>query len=361
MTPETPEPAQASPPDAAPRAGNRARKAALAVVIVALLVAGVAALRWALEPAHPPLWGLLPAGAEVYVHADLAALRGNPAVAWYLNDGPGLPGAKESREPSGEAENETRRFIEATGFRYQEHLHQLAAARKDGQWTGAARITMDRQRFESYLRQRATRVDQLAASPVYAFGEVRPLKIVLASDTELAFSIGPGDDGLAQTLLMLAQPPEASAAVKSLAQQLPAAAAARWRAVQGHALWVVGDAAKLLAPAAGDEAPPSFGGFMLGEETLAGVESLLASLDSGALNFGIDGELICKPGVSPKPLADNLTLLASLLRPRAPEPGARDLRPVWDALSISSTESSVLLRWRPTPQMLSLLTADGKP
>ena len=48
------------------------------------------------------------------------------------------------------------------------------------------------------------------------------------------------------------------------------------------------------------------------------------------------------------------------MRPRAPEPGARDLRPLWDAINISTEGSSVLIRWRPTPQMLSLLATEAR-
>jgi hypothetical protein len=123
-------------------------------------------------------------------------------------------------------------------------------------------------------------------------------------------------------------------------------------------LWAVSDGQELLAPQGPER--PTLGGFMLGEETIAGVETILVSIESGALALGIDGELICRPGVAPKPLADNLQLLTSVMRPREPEPGALDPRPYWDALEISTEGSSVLLRWRPTAQMLGLLTAERK-
>jgi hypothetical protein len=122
---------------------------------------------------------------------------------------------------------------------------------------------------------------------------------------------------------------------------------------------VVGDGQKLLAPVA-DADKPTLSGFMLGEETLSGVDSLLVSLDSGALKMNVDGELICKSGFAPKPLADNLALLASLMRPRAPEPGGRDLRPLWDAISISTQGASVQVRWRPTAQMVEQLSTEAR-
>ena len=69
------------------------------------------------------------------------------------------------------------------------------------------------------------------------------------------------------------------------------ATAQKWRAASSRPLWVVGDGPRLLTPEnPGDK--PTLSGFMLGEETLAGIESLLVSLDSGALKLDVDGELI---------------------------------------------------------------------
>lgn len=354
MTVDVPEDQLASQYSTGQPVGKRGRRVWLIVIVLLLIAATAATLRWVLTPTEPALWRVLPPGADLYIYANLADLRRNPIVAWYLKDGPGMPKPGESSEAP---ENETRRFIEATGFRYEESLHQLAAARRGDEWVGAASVTIDRGRFEDYLKQRATQVSRMGITPVYVFGSQHPLRVAIVSDRELVFSVGASDDALAQALLLLAQRADTVAASGNIAQAMSVPTAEKWRAILPRPFWVVGKGEKIFGSG---ENRPTWGGFLLGEETLAGVESLLVSIESGSVNFGIEGELLCKPGVAPKPLADNLTLLATLMRPRAPEANGRDLRPVWEAVTISTQDSSVYVNWRPTPQMLSLLSGGGK-
>jgi hypothetical protein len=333
--------------------GKGPRRKILLIALFAVLLGGaIGALLWVISPEKAPLWGMLPPGADLYIYADLQGLQSNPAVKWYLSDGPGLPLAKaDNKDP----DNETQRFVDATGFQYQNDLRQLAAARKGDNWIGAARVSVDRQRFEDYLKSRATTTARLATTTVYTYGSTRPLKVGLVGDDLLVFSIGADEDGLAETMLQLATPLERHAALANVSQGINSDAAAKLQALTSRPLWLVGTGEKLLGNAQNAEGP-SLGGFLLGEETLKGIETILASVESSTLTLNIEGELLTRPGSDPRSLADNLSLLASLMRPRAPEPGERDLRPLWDAIEISPQKSSVVIRWQPSTQMLSLMT-----
>jgi hypothetical protein len=333
--------------------GKRQRRKILLIALFAVLLGGaIGGLFWVISPETAPLWGMLPPGADLYIYADMQGLQSNPAVKWYLSDGPGLPLANgDNKDP----ENETQRFVDATGFQYQNDLRQLAAARKGDYWIGAARVSVDRQRFEDYLRSRATNTTEIATTTVYTYGSTRPLKVGLVRDDLLVFSVGVGEDGLAQAMLLLATPLERHAALANVSQGLNSDAAANLQALTSRQLWLVGTGKKLLGSAQ-DAEGPSLGGFLLGEETLKGIETILASVESSTLTLNIEGHLLTRPGTDPKPVADNLSLLASLMRPRAPEAGGRDLRPLWDAIKISPQKSSVLIRWQQTTQMLSLMT-----
>jgi len=334
---------------------SKRRKVFLFAVLGVLLAGAIAALFWVISPKRAPLWGVLPPGADVYVYADLEALQSNPAVKLFLSDAK-LPG--ESGDQKTE-DNETQRFIDATGFQYPEGLKQLATARKDGNWIGAVRLAVDRKRLEGYLKSRAVDTAQLGAATVYSYGTVRPLQVIILADDLLVFSVGPGQDGLAQAMLLLTKPLEQNAAVANISQSMKAESAAKLQEVMLQPLWIAARGENLSDQMQSNEGP-SLGGFLLGEETLNGIETILVSVETSTLTLHVDGELLTRQGIDPKPLAANLSLLASLMRPQAPEPGKRDLRPLWDAIEIAPQPSSVSIRWRPSVQMLSLLSSKAE-
>ncbi|MSO20611.1 MAG: hypothetical protein EXQ56_09160 [Acidobacteria bacterium] len=323
-----------------------------------MLMLAAVALRLATNPTRQPLWSVLPAAADIYFFVDLDALQSNPAVKWFMNNGSAIPGGLSKNT---NIDNDTAEFERATGFRYQDHLHALTAARLNDNWTGVVRFRADRLKLEQYLESHAASTAQKDFTKVYTFGGASPLRMAILANDLLAFSIGSDATLLDRTMDRYRDGGGTNGDSPNSEQGLPPAALVdeAHRKLLARPLWAIGQADLIFPVAQSDgRGPPSLGGFLLGEDTLAGVEQILLSIDSGPFSLQVEGEILTREENIAEPLAEKLTLLSKLMRPRPPAAGSgeRDYSPVWDAVAVSVKDSSVFIRWSPTPEMLTLLS-----
>ena len=328
------------------------------LLVAVVLTLALVAIRLATNPPRQSLWTVLPAEADIYFFADLDALQSNPAVKWFMNNGPAIPGGLSK---NADIDNETAEFERATGFRYQDHLHELTAARLNDNWTGVVRFTADRVKLEQYLESHAASTAKKDFTKVYTFGGASPLRIAFLANDLLTFSIGSDATVLDRTMDRYRNGGGTNGDIPNSEQGLPPDALVdeAHRKILARPLWAIGQADRIFSVAQSDgRGPPLLGGFLLGEDTLAGVEQIFLSMDSGPLTLRVEAEILSSKETVARPLAEKLTLLSKLMRPRPPVAGSgeRDYSPVWDAVAVSVKDSSVFIRWSPTPEMLTLLS-----
>lgn len=310
------------------------------VIVVAVAAVGVVAwLVWQRSALQAmALLELLPPGAEFYAVADVQGLQSNPALRKLLSDPPVLS-----------LEEEYKQFLQGTGFRYQDHLQQLAVAKLGTDWVGAARVELDRARVAAYLESQGASRSQEAGQTVYAFGSARPFRLVFLEDQLVAFTAGADSSHLRQVLEQHSKNGADSGASElrrsGELELLPA----------GSELRVWGRLDRLL-----EETPsgPSIGPFQLGRELLQGSRTLYLSVESGPLTLEMRAEDRCDSAASAERIARWVEAILTVLRTPAPlqSPAQRrNWTPLWAALRVRQAGESVFLNWRWNPSMLAVL------
>ncbi|MBI4442746.1 MAG: hypothetical protein HY649_05160, partial [Acidobacteria bacterium] len=214
----------------------------------------------------------LPPQADLYVVADLEALQSNAAVRGYLADPP-----EHSRE------QEYQHFVEATGFRYQDHLKRLAVAKLGSAWIGVARAELDPAKIEQYAEAQGRKFQEQGWT-VYEFGTARPFRLILLEQNLVLFTIGEDAGRIRQALQMYLAPSGSSGAAEL--QQGEDLRHIR----QGSSLWAVGRIEKLQRRG---ETGPRFGAFELGQSLLQGSKTLYVSAQSTPLQLQFQAETYC--------------------------------------------------------------------
>jgi hypothetical protein len=302
---------------------------------------------------HPATAGmelldLLPADADVYAVADLPGLARNAAIQKLASNPPGF-----ARDADYE------RFVQATGFRYERDLKQLALARLGQDWVGAARVNVDRPRVMQYMEsQGAEKKDELGKT-VFSFGHVRRLRLVLlderSTDAQVAFTVG-GDDARIQ-----------QAIERRLGRLKDSAAAEIQRAghlahiPQASKLWLVGRPEKLW----GDGTDPQFGSFGLNKSFFRGSKMLYVSLESAPNQLNLRAEDYCDSDGSAQRISGSLQGLLTLVRAmpagKGDPKGAKvDPKAVLAGVSVEQQEQSVVVRWKLDNDALSFLEAASR-
>ncbi|MBI4441734.1 MAG: hypothetical protein HY649_00005 [Acidobacteria bacterium] len=301
--------------------------ALLALVLIASAV-------WLWEWRKRSGWALgllahLPAQADLYVVADLQALQSNAAVRGYLADPP-----EHSRE------QEYQRFVAATGFRYQDHLKQLALAKLGEDWIGVARAELDTAKIEQYREAQGGRKFQEQGRTVYEFGTARPFRLTLLEQNLVLFTIGGDASKIRQALRMSLEPSGSSGAAEL--QQGEDLRHIR----QGSALWAVGRMEKLQR---GEESGPRFGAFELGQSLLQGSKTLYVSAQSTPLQLQFQAETYCDSPETAERIASFLQALLNILRAppsSAPQQGQDNPAAFLSDLSVRQAGESVFIEWQ---------------
>ncbi|OFW11586.1 MAG: hypothetical protein A3H27_13190 [Acidobacteria bacterium RIFCSPLOWO2_02_FULL_59_13] len=294
--------------------------------------------RWDLD-----LLAHLPAQADLYVVADLEALQSNAAVRGYLADPP-----EHSRE------QEYQRFVEATGFRYQDHLKRLALAKLGADWMGVARAELDAAKIEQYTEAQGGRKFQQQGRTVYEFGTTRPFRLTLLEQNLVLFTIGEDAGNIRQALQMYLKPSGSSGAAEL--QQGEDLRHIR----QGSSLWAVGRMEKLRG---GEDSGPRFGAFELSQSLLQGSKTLYVSAQSTPLQLQFQAENYCDSPETAERIASFLQALLKILRAppsSAPQQGQANPAAFLSDLSVRQAGESVFIEWQWNEQVWRWLREQSK-
>lgn len=315
---------------------SRRRAWIIGLAGAALVGAGLAFLLWqrSAQSAHA-LLRILPPQADLYGWADLASLQGNPAVRRFLAD-----------PPEFSVEEEYKRFVETSGFRYQDDLRQLALAKLGSNWVGAARVTLDRSRILEYLANKATEKTEGSerteeqGQGVYVFGQARPFRLALPGGDLAVFTIGEDANLIGQALRR-----HSGEAADSGAAEL--AREENWERIsQGNALWLVGRMDRLLDQ---DGSEPQVGPFRLGGPLLRGSKALYVMVQSRLTRLEFEVEDRCEDAAAAARIARTLQSLLVLLR-AAPAEESNPAQGKWTALlqdiAVQQVDDSVHLQWQ---------------
>ena len=302
----------------------------------ALVGAGLALVLWqrSAQSAHA-LLRILPPQADLYGWADLASLQGNPAVRRFLADPPEVS-----------VEEDYKRFVEVSGFRYQDDLRQLALAKMGSNWVGAARVTLDRPRIREYLASEATKktggtertVEE--GQPVYVFGQARPFRLALPGGDLAVFTIGEDSSLIGQALRRHSAQSADSGAAELMREE-------QWQRIsQGNAVWLVGRMDRLLQH---DGAEPQAGPFRFGGPLLRGSKALYVMVKSRLTSLEFEVENRCEDAAAAARIARTLQSLLVLLR-AAPAEESNSAEVKWSALlqdiAVQQVDDSVHLQWQ---------------
>ena len=307
---------------------------ALVLSIVALLL-GIAALAlflWIRSTDRGlALLRFLPPQADLYGLADLAALQTNPGVRRFLSDPPAFS-----------VEEDYKRFVEATGFRYQDDLRHLALARLGSNWVGAARVRLDRQRVLRYLEADATegihRTEEQGQT-IFVVGRQRSFRLALPGGDLALFTVGEDATLIGQALRRHAGKIADSGATELERSQ-------EWtRLPKGDALRLVGQMDRLLNQ---NQIEPQIGPFSLGNHLLQGSKTLAVSVRSGLTQLEFRVENRCEDAAAAERIARTLRSLLALLQAMPANESDRtqaNLPVLLKDVSVEQVGDSVLLHW----------------
>ena len=214
------------------------------LAITLMLVAGVLVAGWVVTLRSRndarALLELLPPDADAYAVLDLDILQSNPAVKRLLADPPNAPPTEEYQE-----------LLRQSGFRYQDDLRKLVAAKIGQDWVGAAIVDVERQRLISYLQSQGAQETELNGRTVYSFGSERPFRLVFLDDRTVAFTIGADPAHLPKFLNDMLDRRTGPSGLSAKDELSKSGLLARY--AEGSGLWVVGRIDRLAA--GGTEAP----------------------------------------------------------------------------------------------------------
>ena len=240
------------------------------------------------------LFRFLPPQAELYGMADLEALQTNPGVRRFLSD-----------PPTFSVEEDYKRFVEATGFRYQDDLWQLALAKLGSNWVGSARVRLDRPRILRYVESQGAETSEERGQTVFAIGRLRPFRLALLERDLAVFSIGE-DATLIRQALQRHSGEISDSGVAELERVNKES-----RLPRGSALWLVGRMDRLLNQG---QWQPGFGPFLLGNHLLQGSKTLYASVQSRLTRLEFQVENRCQDAATAERIARAVQSLLALLQ-----------------------------------------------
>jgi hypothetical protein len=308
-----------------------------AVALVGVIVAGwYAAMDLRRDAAA--LLERLPPGADAYLLIDLERLQSNPAVSRLLADPPEAAPAADYQ-----------RLLEETGFRYQDDLKQLAAAKLGGDWVGVARIAADRQRIVAYMESQGAVKSHHGSATVYAFGTERPFRIAFINDELAAFSAGSNPLLLNETL------DRHSGGLAGTAGDDLRRGGELAVSPAGKGLWFVGRTDRLYAD---NPAGPRAGPFQFGREWFEGSQTITAWIASSPLNLEIELRSQYADAASAQRSGNAFRAVLAVLQAIPSQPvaeGGQDYSRLLAAVSITQEAELVTLRWRLDPTMLPSL------
>ncbi len=319
--------------------------AALALILLGSLIAG--AWIW-LRPAPLRLLSLLPAGADLYLKADLVGLRSNPALARLMASREELPTSPAYQD-----------FVEATGFRYQQYLRGIVAAKVGEDWVGAARVILGRNRVVSYLESEGAEQYELEGLTVYSYGDVRRFRFVFLDEECVAFSAGEDRTLLADLVSRhlgrstgFVPPADSTEAQQAGGEDTDDP--------EEREIWAFVDMERMAGqiPDA-----PLFGPFSMGREMLRGSRELTLSVEASPLDLRVAIRNRSEDRESADRLANGLRAILVILRAAvssSEQSEGRDYGPVFDAVEITRRRESVIVRWQWNATMLGLLREPGQ-
>lgn len=315
------------------------------VTVVATLLIGAVVAGWMIRlrtrPDAAALLELLPPGAELYAVVDLEGLQSNPFIRRLVSD--------SSEKPP---EAEYAQFLRDSGFRYQDHLKQLAFARVGPEWMGVARVEADQPRIAAYLASEAAVTYQVEGLTTYVFGTERAFRVVFLDEHRVAFTVGSDPEHLRRLV---------ERALRGSGDSGPAGQGGDPRSLPGESeLWVYATLDRFLQ---GNPEPAQFGTFQLGREWLQGSKTLSLRVESSPIQVEVHLEGRCDSAASAERIANwAKVVLAALKAPPSPQiqPTGPDYAPLLRAVSVSQVRESVLLEWRWDPSMLALLERDSR-
>lgn len=286
-----------------------------------------------------PLLQVLPPGADVYALVDLPSLETNPAVRRLLSD------------PPFAVDEEYKRFVEATGFRYQDHLKQLALAKLGPDWVGSARIVADRERVVRYMESQGAGKLSEGGQTIFVFGRTRPLRLILLERDLVIFAIGANENLIRQALQRYQGTISESGAseVKRTGELA--------RLPSGSSLWVVGRVERLFSQ---EEWLPRLGPFAVGRNLFRGSRTLYVSVRSGLTQLDFQVEDRCDSAATAERLTQTLQGMLALVRAMPPdpsEPSQAKLQALLAGISVQQVADSVLAQWQWNADTLRQLQA----
>jgi len=336
---------------------SRRKKCIIALSGILLAGAALALVLWRRADSGPALLRILPPQADLYALVDFADLQRNPAVRRFLSDPPEFSVADDYRG-----------FVEASGFRYQDDLRQLALARVGSSYVGAARIAVDRSRMLQYLEtetsegtegtegtERTERTEEtettvetettekteVLGNTVFTFGRLRPFRLALPEPNLAVFTIGEDNALIEKALARLAQVPQSDSAASELAAagELP-------RLSQGNALALIMRTERIFNQGSVE---PGSGPFRFGGPLLRGSKALYITVESGLTQLDFEVENLCEDEPAAQRFARMIQSLLVLLR-AAPVEGSDPLQGKLAVLlqdvAVQQVSDSVLMHWK---------------
>ncbi len=308
-----------------------------------LAAAALGIVRWRLSgPSKLALLRILPPAADLYALADLESLQRNPAVRRLLSDPTEIPAELS-------VEEDYRRFVEGSGFRYQDGLRQLAVAKVGSNWVGTARIAVDRARILQYLEDESSEKTEVQGQTVFVFGQVRPLRLALPERDLAIFTIGEDNTLITKSLQQHSEGSGDSAA-SELAQ-----AGDLTRISQGAALWIVVRTERLLNQSVTEQ---EAGPFRIGGPLLRGSQTLYLTVQSRLTQLEFQVENRCVDEASAERFARMAQSLLVLLRAvplEEPDAVQGKLAALLRDIAVQRVAESVLLQWQWDAETLRVL------
>ena len=302
---------------------------------------------------------LLPPDLDIYVVADLQSLGTNPIIQKLLSNPPGFA-----------RDEEYERFIQATGFRYEQDLKHLVLAKSGPDWVGAARATVDRPRIIRYMESQGGEKKDERGKTVFTFGRSRRFRLVFlddgSADTLVAFTVGGDDTRIRQAVeRRLGRLKESAAAEIKRARHLT-------HIPPGSKIWLVGRPERLWGP---EGATPQVGPLGLSRNFFKGSQTLYVSIESGPAQLSVRVEDYCDTPASAQRIAGSVQGILALLKalplgnvmgpgkaaPRDQSKAANtNTKSLLAGVSVEQDQQSVFLRWQLDNNALSFLEAASR-
>ncbi|MBI4460186.1 MAG: hypothetical protein HY648_09035 [Acidobacteria bacterium] len=314
----------------------------LGTILAALAVWGFFLFLWPKNPATA-LLRYLPEGADLYIVADLEALRSNLAVKRWL-EGPS----------SFAAEQEYEEFVKATGFRYQRDLQQMALGKIGADWYGAARLRLDRARVTEHLESRRDGKSQSGDLTIYRFGQVRPFRLALLPGDLAIFTVGSNEESIQQMLQRHQRPLDDSAAAEM------ERAVSSGHLSERNGLQMLGKMEPWLNSS---DPEPHLRMLEIAKAFLKGSQRFYGSVNSGLTWLDFRIEMECHSPEDAQRIAQSSQMLLRLLE-SAPPAGSQaadyNLPALLAGISVRQAEASAYLEWRWDRETLRLLEQNSQ-